>query len=174
MHLPPLPIHIATSRPKLVKLTASCLMFVAIAVLFLVKPHWFDAHLYVVWGVAVVALLFFGLCLVVLIKVWRYQGSYLVINDKGVLDNGVSGIGQVLWCDMTGVDLTNEYGVPLILIRVANPDKYISQAPKWRQWLHRYNHERYGTPVVISVVAMAVDGDELYALLDAIYHSKRL
>lgn len=159
------PIKVAINRLKLIKLTVICLVFVAMAVLFLVKPHWFDAHRLMVRGIGVVALGFFGLCFVVLIKVWRHQGAYLIIDDKGIVDNSVNGLGRIWWQDIERIWTTYEYGTPLILLGVVNPNQYIANAPKWRQWLYRYNNGRCGTPVVISAVVLDMGAVELYELL---------
>lgn len=160
-----LPMHFGVSYRELIKLTAIGMVFVLMAVLFLVRPFWFDAPVWFVRGIGVVSLVFFGTCLVVLIKLWWYQGAYLTISEKGVIDNSVNGLGLIVWQDIDKIEMVYEYAVPMIVLHLHNPHDYISKVSRWRQWLFNYNHRRYGTPVLIASVLLAVDANELYELL---------
>lgn len=158
-----LPIYFEVSRRELIKLTAIGIAFVLMAVLFLVRPFWFDAPIWFVMGIGAVSLIFFGACLAVLIRLWWYQGSYLTISEQGVVDNSINGLGLIAWQDIDSVELVYDYSVSMIALYLHNPHDYISSVGRWRQWLFHYNHRRHGTPVLISSVLLAVETHEICA-----------
>ena len=91
----------------------------------------------------------------------------LVLNSEGITDNS-SGLpcGFVPWSDVLGgTVLSNATGAQFIVLAVSDPAAYSRRGSAATRWLRNGNARMLGSPVWISVGALAADGDEVVRLV---------
>ena len=81
----------------------------------------------------------------------------LVFNSVGI----VSASGLIPWGDITGIGV-NKVGIyKMLVVKVANPDKYIEVGSAPKRWLNRANYKNEGSPIVISAHDLKTDVSDL-------------
>ena len=122
-----------------------------------------DPRAEVVRLVAVLAIGFFGLCIVVALAMMRRRGPALVIDDEGIIDHTTgASLGRIPWAEMEEIDAAEEW----VLIGVRDLDALARDLPPFRRWLARLDGPR------TRVLARAV-GLQAAALAWAIREARR-
>lgn len=164
-------IEIPLSKQKLILTLIGSLVFVAIGLWFVINPsalksaQRFNPTAIMLVGYA--AIVFFGLCVAVIVSKLPDQKPGLIIDAKGLHDNssGVSA-GEILWEDIEALSVIQIHRQKLILLQVKNPQAYIDrQTSGFKRKMMSMNHRMYGTPVSITTNGLKISFDELYAIL---------
>ena len=92
----------------------------------------------------------------------------LVLSSAGLVDNS-SGVaaGFIPWSDITGVGIFQMHRQRMLILNVADPDKYIARGNPLQRMLNRANAGMVGSPIAISSNALRIPFDELQAVLAA-------
>ncbi len=164
---------IELSRTKLVMTIAGSLAFVAIGVWFLTAAD--DGSLaggrrfaspWMLQGLGAVTVLFFGGCAVYgMVKMFDRRPG-LVLGPTGLVDNS-SGVaaGFIPWSDLRGAHVLEISGQKLLVVLVADPQKYVGRGNPLKRALNRANVKMCGSPIVISSNALRIPFHELHAEL---------
>jgi hypothetical protein len=118
-----------------------------------------------VHGVAIVAIVFFGLCGIFAVRKLFDDRPGLVLNSSGIVDNS-SGLaaGLIPWSDIAGAEIYQIHRQKLLIIKLRDPEKYVQRGSSLRQMINRANLKMCGSPVAISSHALSVSFPELLSL----------
>jgi len=161
---------IELSRLKLVLTIAGALLFVAAGAWFLLAPA--DGSFirdmerfappWAIHTLGVVAALF-GLAG----AVYGVRKSFdrkpgLVLSAAGLVDNS-SGVaaGFIPWSEVTGLSLFQMRRQRMLIVHVADPEKYIARGNALQRMLNRANTGMVGSPIAINSNALRIPFDEL-------------
>jgi hypothetical protein len=86
----------------------------------------------------------------------------LVLGPTGLMDNSSAvAAGFIPWSDVTGVKVF-WFGIQrFLVIRVADPEKYIARGNPFKRALNRANTGMVGSPIAISSNALRIPFHEL-------------
>jgi hypothetical protein len=164
-------IEIPLSKQKLVLMLSGSIAFVAIGLWFVIAPpaienvYWGNPAKITIAGYA--AILFFGLCSLLLIRKLQDNKPGLIFDDSGLTDNS-SGIsaGKILWSDIENISVIEIQRQKLVKIQVKNPQEYINkQTSVLKRKLMEMSNNMYGTPFSISANGLNISFDELLKML---------
>lgn len=162
---------IKLSRTKIVFLTVGALGFVALGLwlvllddAFIQSFRRFNDPTFV-HGSGLAAVLFFGVCAVAGIRKLYDRKPGLVFSREGMLDNASSvAAGFVPWQEITGAEMLKIERTRILVVKVADPQKYVERGGKWKRMLLQTNLKLYGSPIQIPATALQIDFDELVKL----------
>lgn len=159
---------IELSKTKLRMLVLGSVIFVAMG-LWMVQPdsaqiagrHHYNSP-FLMYGIGVIVILFFGFCGVVGIRKLFDKKPGLILNAAGIHDNS-SGIaaGFVPWSEITGFSIFEMQNQKTLVINVIEPQRYIMAGGAFKRMLNKMNYKMCGSPVVISANSLKVGFDEL-------------
>jgi hypothetical protein len=164
-------IEIPLSKSKMVLMLIGALAFVAVGFWFVISPptiensYWGSPTKIAIVGYA--SIIFFGLCVFVLIKKLPDNKPGLIIDETGLIDNssGVSA-GQILWSDVADISVIEIHRQKLIMLQVTNPQDYIDkQTSVFKRKMMQMNYKMYGTPLSITSNGLKISFDELLSTL---------
>ena len=127
---------------------------------------------WVVYGVGVAGILFFGVCgLYGLAKMFDRKPG-LIFNSAGIVDNA-SGVaaGFIPWDEVTGASIYEVQKQKMLIIGVRSPQKYLDRGGALKRSLNKANSKMVGSPISIPSVALKINFAELVSLFDR-YHQK--
>jgi hypothetical protein len=114
-------------------------------------------------AVGAAAVLFFGACAVYAIVKFFDRKPGLVLGPTGFLDNSSAvAAGFIPWSDVTGVGIFTVGIQKFLVVRVADPEKYIRRGNPFRRALNRVNTRMCGSPITISSNALRISFHELH------------
>ncbi len=164
-------IEIPLSKVKLLLLLLASSGFVVLGVFFTFSPAKFQSSLFqkpsIIQVIGLVSLLFFALCLVVIVKKFFDKKVGLAIDDKGIADNtnGLS-VGLIPWEDILGIRVIHVFTQKIIMIDVKNPEDYINKAKNGlARRSMKANWKMYGSPLSIISNSLKINFDQLLKLL---------
>lgn len=158
---------IELSRAKLVMTIAGALLFVAAGAWLVVAPD--DSDLFrrfpdpwVGHALGVLAFLFGMAGAVFGIRKTFDRKPGLVLSTAGLVDNS-SGVaaGFIPWSEITGLSLFQMHRQRMLIVHVADPEKYIARGNPLRRALNRANTGMAGSPIAISSSALRIPFHEL-------------
>ena len=167
------PVIIPLNKLKLVMMFFGAVLFVAAGIWFVTNPSTFTKDTSGFMGstkiiiIGWAAIIFFGVCAIMIARKIFDNNSGLVINSEGILDNssGVSA-GLISWADVTGLRERQVYNQKFIMIMVKDPEKYIDRhTGALKRNTVKLNYQMYGSPISISPNSLKCNFDELHALL---------
>lgn len=162
-------IEIPISKAKIVILLIFAILFVLFGALFVISPDLFSGKLTqpLLRIVGVVAVAFFGLCLVFIVKKLFDPNAGMIIDDRGIWDNSSgSSVGLIEWADITGIVTSQVSATRLLMIMTDQPDKYINKAKnRVSEKALIMNHKMFGTPISITSSALQISFDDLERLI---------
>ena len=161
---------IELSRAKLALTVAGSLLFVAAGVWFFIAPN--DGRFitemrrfadpWVFHALGIVTALFGAAGAAYGVVKSRDRKPGLTLSPAGLLDNSSHvAAGFIPWSEVTGLDLFQARGQQMLVIKVADPGKYIERGSAVKRALNRANAGMVGSPVVISSNALRIPFDEL-------------
>ena len=161
---------IALSRKKMVRLTVFCLLFVALGLWLFTLDDAFivqelrDRDPAFVHGVGAMAMGFFGLLLIIVARKLFDRRPGIVLSSAGLLDNsnGVS-VGFIPWSDITGLEVYESFKQRMLVVKVADPGKYVETGNPLTRYLRKSTHKICGSPISINAGALKMGFDELAA-----------
>lgn len=164
-------IEIPLSKTKLNLLLLGAIVFLIIGFIGTIIPETFisvrfNSPLFI-RTVSIVSVLFFGVCLVNIVRKLFDKNIGLTINNDGIIDNSNnSTVGLINWSDITSIETIKIFSNKLVIIKTNKPEKYISLA---RNKIHKNslksNNLTLGTPLVINPKALKIKEVELEKLL---------
>jgi hypothetical protein len=159
-------IEIKSNKTKLTLMLLGSLMFIFLGGWLAINPDKFLStifrNVFFIRIAGIVAILFFGVCLIFLLKSIFTNKFNLVINEKGIIDNSsYISVGMILWDDITSIKSISVVSTKFLIINVKDPNKYINIQNTIKQNLLRRTLKTYGTPISISSNTLAFNFDEL-------------
>jgi hypothetical protein len=156
---------------KLLFLILGAVVFVGIGLLFMLVPEqfgndrWGSPTIPIVLGVVAVA--FFGICLVFMIQKFFDTRMGLTIDDKGITDHtNATSVGLIHWEDITGVKTLQVASTKMLLIQTNQPQKYMERAKNGiSKHAMKANHKMYGTPISIVANSLQISFNALEKLI---------
>ena len=162
-------IEIPLSKIKLWLGMIGSLLFVVIAIWMLITDASVSRYNPLIVKIAAfVGVLFFGACLIFMIKKLFDKEMGLIINEDGIYDNssGVSA-GLIDWKDINEIRVEQIMTTKFILIFVNDPEKYLERIKsKMKARIMRTNMKMYGTPISISSNALKYKFKDLANLIE--------
>jgi hypothetical protein len=118
-------------------------------------------------GIWVASIVFFGLCAIFGIRKLLEKKPGLVFNSAGLLDNAsLVPAGVIPWSEITGVGALEVKKQTLLVVKLADPQKYIDGSGALKRALRRTTFSTYGSPVVIPLSAVNIGFNELLTLFN--------
>jgi hypothetical protein len=116
--------------------------------------------------VAVVGVLFFGLCAIWgCIKISDGRPG-LIIDDKGIVDySSAVSAGRIPWEEISGLRVSDITGQRFLTVEVTDPQKYVEAGGYFRRKMNAANTRMTGSPINISSSALKVNLDDLISLM---------
>lgn len=172
-------IEIKSSKTKLVLLLSGSLIFIILGVFLVVNPHKFASFIFrsvtFIRMVGIVAILFFGLCLIILIKSLLAKKFNLIINDKGIIDNSsYVSVGVIFWSDINSIKRVDVMSTKFLLINVKDPNKYLNKESGIKRKILERTFKTYGTPISISSNTLSYNFDELEKVIYESYNEYKI
>ena len=165
------PVEIPISKTKLTLLLIAAAAFVLAGFLFAIEPANFTSRIFnnetVIRIVGVASVVFFGACLVFILRKFFDNKIGLRIDETGITDNssGVS-IGHIDWNDVTGVGTYQVYSTKFIVLGTEQPEKYIEKATNvLSKKAMQANSKMCGSPLTISSTSLKIKYQELEQLI---------
>jgi hypothetical protein len=161
---------IELSRTKLVLLIAGSLLMAAMGVWFfmagiggsLIGALGRFGRPWMIHALGAAAVLFFGGCGIYAIVKSFDRKPGLVLGPTGIVDNSSAvAAGFIPWSDVTGVEIFRFGSQKMLVIRVADPEKYVARGNPLKRALNRANTNMVGSPVAISSNALRIPFNEL-------------
>ena len=172
-------IEIPISKTKLVLLLLGAMAFVALGALFIINPDLFargpfrSPEFIRIAGVA--AVVFFGLCLLFIVRKFFNSGTGLIIDRQGITDNSSAvAAGFIPWEDITGIETLQIASTKILMLYTNRPEKYMERAGSGlRKRAMKANYKMYGSPLSITSNSLKIGFKELEQLLAAAYEQSR-
>jgi len=113
--------------------------------------------------IALVGIIFFGLCGIYAFAKLFDKKPGLVINDEGIIDNSSAVCaGLIKWRNITNVSITEIYDQKILTIEVDNADEILSKQHGFKKILMNLNKNYFSSPVQISSNALKCNFQELH------------
>lgn len=162
------PIIIEMSKFSLYLIISGSVIFIIIGFWMFIKSK--DQTKYppsIIRGTAIFIILFFMICSGYGLFGITDNNRKLIIDDSGIRDNTrtTSGV-SIRWNNITRFEILEIQGIRSIEIFVDNPDEIIGQESGIQKKLMTVNHRVYGTPLIISCVALKCDIDEILRIMN--------
>lgn len=154
-------------------------MMIAGSLLFVAAGAWFltasaDGSLigelrrfvppWVIRGLGAVTILFFGGCALYAIAKAFDRKPGLILRPDGFVDNSSAvAAGFIPWSDVTGLGIFEFNRQRMLVVQVAQPEKYADGGNALTRALNRANTRMCGSPIVISSNALRIPFDELHS-----------
>lgn len=164
-------IEIPVSKSKILLLLWGAIIFVVIGVLFIFSPHTFTTSLFsrpeVIRFAGIMAVLFFGMTILFLIRKLFDNKVGLIIDDQGITDHSSgTSVGLVLWEDIQDIEFIRVASTRFILLVTDQPEDYIAKANgTLARKVMKANYGMYGSPICISSSTLKIKFSELQSLL---------
>ncbi len=164
---------IELSKTKIVLLLLGASAFVAAGIWMfsldaasIQSQHRFNNPVYV-HGLGVVSIVFFGIFGLLALKMLFDKKPGLVFNKSGIVNNASSvSPGFIPWSEVIGAEIFEIQKQKLLIIKVRDPQEYISRGSSLRRTLNKANYKMAGSPISISANALKIDFSELVSLFD--------
>ncbi len=164
-------IEIPLSKTKIFILLIGAAAFVLAGIFFIINPGKFQGSFLrtpeMITILGIVALVFFGGCLVFLVKKLFDKKVGLTIDDKGITDNsnGTS-IGLIEWEDITGIRTLQIASTKILMLDTDKPEKYLEKAKGGlAKRAMKANHSMYGSPLSIISNSLKIKYSDLEELI---------
>ena len=165
-------IEIKLDKRKLIFMIIGSLIFIGLGTWLLIKTPTTSISLFnnpiFIKIAGILSILFFGLCLIFLLKKLSDKKPGLIISHTGIHDNssGIS-VGNISWNDIIEIRLTKVFNQKFLMIIVINPEYYINkEANIIKRKTKEINYKNYGSPISISANTLNCNFDELKDMLD--------
>ncbi|WP_445383001.1 STM3941 family protein [Robiginitalea sp. IMCC43444] len=164
-------IEIQLSKTKILLLLSGAIAFVVLGTLLAMNPEPFRSPLFrnpeTIRIAGIVAVGFFGLCLIFIAKKLFDQKAGLIIDQKGITDNSNStSVGLIEWDDISDIGTIQVASTKILMLETDKPDKYINRAKNGiSKRALKANHKMYGSPLSIVSNSLKIKYDDLEKLI---------
>ncbi len=165
-------IEIKFSKRKLTLMLFGSIIFVGLGIWFVLNPTKFVSSIYqnttVIFIAGLAGILFFGFAGIFILKKLGDKKPGLIINDKGIIDNSSAvATGQILWSDISTIEVAEIYKQKFLMLIVDNPEFYISRQTKAvKRKAMQINFKSFGSPISIAANGLQYNFEELKNILD--------
>jgi hypothetical protein len=158
------PVVVPKSKPKIVLILASLLMF-GIASLTGFAYGLISGNAFIL-GSGIVGLLFAGFLLFGWLHLLMNGKLGLVVDSSGItFDMVCYDVGLVSWSEIADIRRHWSAGQLIYLVYLREPEKFISRQYGIRRMLAKLNTSFSGTPVWIASTGLTLSGNEIEALV---------
>jgi len=168
---------IELSRKKIVLLILGACVFVALGGWLLSLDgaavrsersfRGFFNEVWVVRGLGLTAILFFGLCGLYALRALFDKKPGLVLNSSGLVDNASAvSAGFIPWSEVVGASVYEIQGQKMLVIDVRTPQTYIDRGGALRRLLNKANYRMVGSPIALSSKVLKIDFPRLVFLFN--------
>ncbi|WP_370900061.1 STM3941 family protein [Chryseobacterium gossypii] len=171
-------IKIHRSKKKLILLLLASLMFIFLGGWLAINPDKFVSvifrNAFFIQVAGIVAIIFSGFCLIILLRNIFTNKFNLIINEKGIIDNSsYVGVGMIFWDDITSIKRIDVMSTKFLMINVKDPEKYINTQSNIKKKLLQRNLKAYGSPISISSNTLTCSFDELEKIILKYYNENK-
>jgi hypothetical protein len=158
------------SKTKLVLLIILSVGFVALGFwTFQTDSSWIESQRrfnnpMLVHAIGIVAMVFFGLGVVVGIRKLFDPKPGLVLSSAGMLIASSASMGLIPWADVEGFATYEIHRQKMLVVKLVDPEKYVRAGGALRQALYRANINMIGSPIAVSSNTLNISFDELVTL----------
>ena len=113
--------------------------------------------------VGLISLLFFGFGFLISIRSLYFRKVALIIKNVGIMDNSnYLGLGFLAWHQIRGIYQINEGAVYMIKIELLDANYFIEKEASFiKKILLKKQHRKFGSPVIIPMIALSAYVDTL-------------
>lgn len=165
-------IEIPLSKKKIILIFIGSIIFIALGVWFVMKPHTFSSggplrNPALVTIVGAAAILFFGICALYAVRKLPDSKPGLIIDESGLTDHsGAVSAGHILWTDIIDLSVITIQRQKFILLHVKNPQDYIDRhAGGFKKKMMKLNFKMYGSPISLNANSLKISFEELHKLI---------
>lgn len=120
-------------------------------------------------GSIVLTLFFLALTIILIIRLFKRKPG-LIIDELGIFDNASTiKAGLIKWQEIKNIRSVKQHSNQLLLITVANPNKYIEKAHSLKKPVLQMNINMHGTPVIIPLASLNYNFTDLQTVLNEAY-----
>lgn len=121
----------------------------------------------VAYGLGVAAIVCFGILAFFFFKKIFNTEPGLIFNSSGIIDNAsAASAGFIPWSEVLGSQVFEMQGQKMLVIMVANPQRYIDSGSALKRKLNQANYNMVGSPISISATTLKTNFAELHSLFD--------
>ena len=156
-------VVIASSKVKLILLTAGAFLFVVAGIwMFDVADTQRRYAPMYVRVMSVLAIGFFGLSGLYGLRKLFDGSPGLVLDREGIIvyASGIAA-GRVAWREIRDIQVVSVSGQQFLAITVEDPEKFLMKGNVLGRWFARMNHKAYGTPIFISSHSLTMKFEDL-------------
>ncbi|WP_242009084.1 STM3941 family protein [Robertkochia solimangrovi] len=169
------------SRNKILLQILGCILFVSLGIHFILNPEVYMRGILgkkpVIITAGIAAVLFFGLCLIFIVKKLFDKNAGLIIDEKGITDNSnATSVGLIAWEDITEIHTLEIVKTRMLILETDKPEKYIERAKGMvAKRAMKTNYESYGSPISIISTTLKINFRDLEkTVLEAYNQHKQL
>lgn len=172
-------IEIQLSKIKILLLLLVAAIFVILGGFFILNPEQFATHRFrspeIIRIVGIVAVAFFGLCLVLITKKLFDNKIGLTLDQKGITDNtNAASVGLIEWTDITGIRTVQVASTKILMLDTDQPHKYIDRAKNGiSKRALKANHKMYGSPLSIISNSLKINYRDLEQLIKTEFEKRK-
>ena len=123
-------------------------------------------------AVAIVAIVFFGLCGIFAVKKLFDKKPGLVLNSAGIIDNtSAFSAGFIPWNQILGAEEYTIHNQKMLVIKVVDPEIYIARGGPLRRTMNKLATKMRGSPIALTASTLKIDFPELLSTFER-YHQK--
>ena len=164
--------EICTSKKKAMRLLVISLLFVAISFCFIINPEVFINPFlqapYLIQGIGLLSVLFFGFGMYVATKRIIRTELALVVDTEGIHMYPKKANNKLInWESIIGFSEIKINGQKILIIRVSNPEYWLlKESNVINKKMMQYNLTNYGSPLSISTGSLAISQEDLMSVLE--------
>lgn len=164
-------ITIPLSKSKNLLSLLGAVAFVVLGVFFMISPAVFLTTTHrstlFIQLIGLASVLFFGLCLVYIVKSLFDTKPGLIIDQYGITDNSnASSVGLIEWADIEGIETIRVASTRFLILYTGQPDKYIQRAKNGLiKTALQANYKQYGSPISITANTLGIKFSALESLV---------
>lgn len=163
-------IKIKSSKTKFLLIITVAVIFIILGLFLVVNPNYFISDIFrnstVISITGFISIIFFSMCLILIIKVFVTKKISLIVNEKGIIDNSsYTSVGMIFWNDITSIHSIDIASNKFLIINVKNPNKYINNQTGIKRRLLEKTFKTYGYPISISSTILACSFKELEVII---------
>ncbi|MEK6494117.1 STM3941 family protein [Myroides odoratimimus] len=163
-----LPIIYSINKFKVALYLLGAILLVAAGILVLYnclheQGRYLLGSIELTYGIAILAILFFGYASVMFISKLFSNKPGIVINEQGIFENATAVVnGLIPWQDITSVELYKMQSQKFVLVYVKNPEEYIAKQKNIiKKKSMQANLKTHGTSIFINTNMLNVSDIEL-------------
>ena len=125
-------------------------------------------------AVGIIGTVTFGVFLVLWVRM-AVRGGGLVVDDEGLDDrSSATAVGRVPWADVVAVSERTDFGSPIVVVGVRDPESYLARMGRLKRSAARANLGLVGSPVTLASTGLGTDHARLLRTLEESFQQYRL